>query len=220
MGDRLLGQKRYAPYKDPLVIFCIIIAFLLVCIGLFTTRYVGIYVNGSSMSPTLTGAPESSSGEAMPGGDYLYADTYALPDRGDIVVVLPENTSRYIIKRVIALGGDEIYMSRGVVYLKTAGTEQFFALEEDYVLDEQNDPDLPYNSYRSEDDPLVVPEGHMFVLGDNRGYRDGNEIIFSNDSRRYGTFSYDSLVGVIADWSLAMKGFFSPIYNFLRFGIY
>lgn len=220
MGDRLLGQKRYAPYKDPLVIFCIIVAALLLFIGLFSMRYVGIYVNGSSMTPTLTGAPESSSGDTLPGGDYLYADTYALPDRGDIVVVLPENTSHYIIKRVIALGGDEIYMSRGVVYLKAAGTEEFVALKEDYVLSEQNDPDLPYNSYRSEDDPLVVPKGHMFVLGDNRGYRSGNEIIFSNDSRRYGTFSYDSLVGVIADWSLAMKGFFSPIYNFLRFGVY
>lgn len=213
MGDRLLGKKRYAFYKDPFVIVLIILIFLLLCRGLFSARYIGIYVVGNSMSPTLTGAPESY----LSGGDYLYADTYVPPERGDIVVV-ESPSGGYIIKRVIALGGDSLYMEDGIVYIMYEGENSFIALEESYVLPENNDPDLSYNSYRSEDNPLVVPENSMFLLGDNRGsVHDGQEIV-SNDSRHYGTFGYDTLIGVITDWSLSCKSFFTGFYSFFAFG--
>ena len=129
MGDRLLGKKRYAFYKDPFVIVLIILIFLLLCRGLFSARYIGIYVVGNSMSPTLTGAPE----RYLSGGDYLYADKYALPERGDIVVV-ESPSGGYIIKRVIALGGDSLYMEDGIVYIMYEGENSFIALEESYVL--------------------------------------------------------------------------------------
>lgn len=213
MGDRLLGKKRYAFYKDPFVIVLIILIFLLLCRGLFSARYIGIYVVRNSMSPTLTGAPE----RYLPGGDYLYADKYALPERGDIVVV-ESPSGGYIIKRVIALGGDSLYMEDGIVYIMYEGENSFIALEESYVLPENNDPNLSYNSYRSEDNPLVVPENSMFLLGDNRGsVHDGQEIV-SKDSRHYGTFGYDTLIGVITDWSLSCKSFFTGFYSFFAFG--
>ena len=206
--DRLLGRKRHTPYKDSLTIFLIIAALILLCSVLFAVRFVGIYVKGSSMSPTLTGAED----ENGPGGDYLYADTYAMPDYGDIVVVKKSNTTT-LIKRVIAMGGDAVYIDHGTVFISYGNSGDFVALEEDYVLEENNDPDLPHNTYRSAEDPLIVGENQLFVLGDNRG----NRYATSLDSRTYGTFSYDELIGVVPDWSVNMKGFFTAIYTFFAF---
>ena len=52
----------------------------------------------------------------------------------------------------------------------------------------------------------------MFVLGHNRNV--------SHDSRaeEYGCFSYSQLVGVITDWSLNCKEFFTGLYTFFAFG--
>lgn len=203
MENRLLGKKRYAFYRDPLVIVLTIIIVLLLCRIIFLSRYMGIYVVGSSMSPTLTGATAANS----PGGDYLYADTHAVPEHGDIVVVeAPENGA--IIKRVIALGGDTVYLCRGVVYIMYAGTDDFVALDESYVDEANNSPDYPYNTT----DKVTVPEGYMYLLGDNRTN--------SHDSRYsdYGCFSESSLVGVITEWSLKSKNFLSGVYSFFTFG--
>ena len=210
MRDRLLCKRPYAAYRDPLVIILIILAFLLLIRVLFAYRYIGIYVVNSSMSPTLTGAESAD----VAGGDFLYADTQVLPDRGDIVVLSkPDSPDEYIIKRVIALGGDTVYMDGGVVYIKYGGEDEFVALEEDYVLSSNCDPYLPQNSLPSEYDAVTVPQNCMFVLGDNRNV--------SHDSRYddYGCFGYSQLVGVITDWSYACKPFFTALYTFFTFGV-
>lgn len=193
-----------------MVIILIILAFLLLIRVLFAYRYIGIYVVNSSMSPTLTGAESAD----VAGGDFLYADTQVLPGRGDIVVLSkPDSPDEYIIKRVIALGGDTVYMDGGVVYIKYGGEDEFVALEEDYVLSSNCDPYLPQNSLPSEYDAVTVPQNCMFVLGDNRNV--------SHDSRYddYGCFNYSQLVGVITDWSYACKPFFTALYTFFTFGV-
>ena len=202
-NEMLAGNKKPL-YKDPLLIIIIVLLFLLLCRVLFVAQYCGIYVVGSSMSPTLTGA--SSADEA--GGDYLYADRYAEPDYGDIVVVEKSNGDR-IIKRVIALGGDSVYIERGVVYIMYAGTDEYVALEESYVAEGNNDPEDPINNA----EVTYVPEGYMYLLGDNRNK--------SNDSRNpeYGCFSESALVGVITDWSLKYKEIFTAVYTFFAFGV-
>ena len=210
MRDRLLCKRPYAAYRDPLVIILIILAFLLLIRVLFAYRYIGIYVVNSSMSPTLTGAESAD----VAGGDFLYADTQVLPDRGDIVVLSkPYSPDEYIIKRVIALGGDTVYIDGGVVYIKYGGEDEFVALEEDYVLSSNCDPYLPQNSLPSEYNAVTVPQNCMFVLGDNRNV--------SHDSRYddYGCFNYSQLVGVITDWSYACKPFFTALYTFFTFGV-
>lgn len=212
MEDRLLGKKPYALYRDPLVIIFVILLFLLLCRILFAVRFMGIYVVGDSMSPGLTGAAS----RGVPGGDFLFVNKFDTPDYGDIVVLekpyaSPDSEDRYVIKRVIALGGDKVYMEDGVVYVMYEGEEQYTALEEDYVLEENCDPLLPYNTYRSADDPMVVGEDEIFVLGDNRNV--------SRDSRysEYGCFSYSQLAGVVTDWSLSLKGFITDIYTLFAF---
>ncbi len=210
MRDRLLCNKPYRVYKDPLAIILIILVFLLICRIVFYFCYSGIYVVGESMMPTLIGAETKK----LPGGDYLYADKNARPEYGDIVVLEKPGGEKneYIIKRVIALGGDTVYLDNGVVYVMYAGTEEFVALDEEYVLEENCDPWNPDNSKPSKDEPVTVPQNSMFVLGDNRNV--------SRDSRieEYGCFSYSQLLGVITDWSLKYKSFFTDIYTFFAFG--
>ena len=193
-----------------MVIILIILAFLLLIRVLFAYRYIGIYVENSSMSPTLTGAESAD----VAGGDFLYADKNALPEHGDIVVLRkPDTEDDNIIKRVIALGGDTVYIDGGVVYIKYGGEDEFVALEEDYVLSSNCDPYLPQNSLPSEYNAVTVPQNCMFVLGDNRNV--------SHDSRYddYGCFNYSQLVGVITDWSYACKPFFTALYTFFTFGV-
>ena len=97
------------------------------------------------------------------------------------------------------------------MYVMYEGEEQYTVLEEDYVLEENCDPLLPYNTYRSADDPMVVGEDEIFVLGDNR-----ND---SRDSRysEYGCFSYSQRAGVGTDWSLSLQGFITDIYTLFAF---
>ena len=203
MRERLLGNQRPPLHKDPFAIFLAVIIFLFAAVALYSFRYVAIHVDGKSMLNTLED------------GDYLIADRWASADYGDIVVVLKPNAKEYIIKRVIALGGDAVYMEQGTVYISYGNSGAFTALKEDYVLEENNDPFLPQNTYRSKSDPLIVPKGSMFLLGDNRG----NRHAYSLDSRTYGPFTYDEMVGVVPRWSISAKNFFTGLYTFVKFGV-
>ncbi len=108
-----------------------------------------VKVVGDSMLPTLQD------------GNWLIISAFDLsPDYGDIIVSTQPNktqTGEPVIKRVIATAGQtvDIDFDRGVVYVDGE------ALDEPYIKDP---------TYRSFDVsfPLTVPEGFLFVMGDNR----------------------------------------------------
>lgn len=118
-----------------------------------------VKVVGDSMLPTLED------------GNWLIISAFDLsPDYGDIIVSTQPNktqTGEPVIKRVIATGGQtvDIDFDRGIVYVDGN------ALEEPYIKE---------NTYRRFDVtfPLTVPDGYLFVMGDNR-----NDSLDSRTSR-------------------------------------
>ena len=107
-------------------------------------------VEGSSMYPTLKHHERLIVDKLS----YFFTN----PKRGEIVIFrFPKDESRDFIKRVIAVGGDTIEMKDGQVFVNGQ------ALKEDYIY--KNDPKgHNLSSYRK----TIVPEGTIFVLGDNR----------------------------------------------------
>lgn len=85
------------------------------------------------------------------------AYTFSEPQRGDIVVFpYPDDESKLFVKRIIGLPGEVVEIVDGKVYIDGE------PLEEDYVSSEITDG-------TANSGPYVVPENHVFMMGDNRG---------------------------------------------------
>ena len=81
---------------------------------------------------------------------------FSTPNRFDIIVFRgPDDTSILYVKRIVGLPGDEVNIRDGRVYINDS-TE---ALRYDFVQ----------GAIFGNFGPYIVPEGHYFVLGDNRG---------------------------------------------------
>jgi signal peptidase I len=121
-------------------------------------------VSGLSMAPHIVS------------GEYVLINTFAYrlaqPKRGDIVAFRHDGDARAVfIKRVVAVPGDSVRIAHGSVYVNGA------QLPEPYVR---------YSDQRSFPE-TVVPDGAVYVLGDNRAN--------SEDSRFFGPVPDDQLVG-------------------------
>ena len=81
----------------------------------------------------------------------------------------------FFVKRIIGIPGDGIKIENGRVYLKAPQDEDFVEIEEVY-LNEENAFKTYFNQ-KTNNNTFTVPEGHYFVLGDNRNH--------SNDSRSW-----------------------------------
>jgi signal peptidase I len=98
------------------------------------------------------------------------------PHRGDVIVFEPPVTSsKPYIKRIVGLPGETIEIRDGSVYIDGE------RLGEPYVQEGTTD------CGQRNCGPLVVPEGHVYVLGDNRRN--------SSDSRVFGPVAIDSILG-------------------------
>lgn len=135
---------------------------LFVAINFVSAR---IRVDGSSMEPTFHD------------GDYVIVNRLAYRtgdiERGDVVVFpYPLDEEVDYIKRVIGIPGDRVAIYGGVVYVNGE------RINEPYLFE------VPYGDLAEQ----LVPEGYVFVMGDNRNN--------SEDSRRWGLLDIEKIIGM------------------------
>lgn len=138
------------------------------------------YISGPSMETTLSGNDRVLVNKL----EYRFGKI----DRGDIVVFDRVTTNNGVvehddlIKRVVALGGESIEIKKCVVYIDDA------PLAEPYLDDESMANQNLAERCRVVDMPkMEVPDGSLFVLGDNRAE--------SFDSRSFGVISESLILG-------------------------
>lgn len=125
-----------------------------------------------------------------------------VPKRGQIIVFANGAASgpltceapvgqvdQYIIKRVIAFPGERVTVKNGVLKVYNEEHPDGFLPDADTRVDATNGP----KEYSSGDVDMIVPEGEIFVAGDNR------EGSHSFDSRSgLGTIPYCRIIGPAA----------------------
>ncbi|MBP9757282.1 MAG: signal peptidase I [Candidatus Pacebacteria bacterium] len=129
-------------------------------------------VSGASMVPTFYDY------------HYLIIDRvsygFGEPQRGDVIVLdLPQDTSRALIKRVIGLPGETVSLQGPKVIITNAAHPQGFELDETYLL--------PENIGGPTDMSVTLGPDQFYVLGDNRKV--------SADSRSWGVLPRQDIVG-------------------------
>ncbi|WP_026689921.1 signal peptidase I [Alteribacter aurantiacus] len=135
-----------------------------------------IVVDGESMMPTL----EHNDRMIVNKIGYSISE----PDRFDIVVFHATQTKDYI-KRVIALPGDHVAYENDVLYINGEPVDEPYL--DEYKENAYSQPFTGDFTLEGLTGESTVPEGHVFVLGDNRQH--------SKDSRHIGTIPYDEVVG-------------------------
>lgn len=105
----------------------------------------------------------------------------SVPERGDIIVFkFPKDETRDFIKRVIGLPGDLLEVRRQKVYINNKLYEDPHARHTESPADS---PLVPRDDFG----PILVPDGHVFVMGDNREN--------SQDSRYWGYLDINKIRG-------------------------
>lgn len=123
------------------------------------------FVSQVSMRPTL----DDGNALVIDKLSYQFRD----PRIGEIVTARLPDTGESVVKRVVAVGGDSIGFYDGTMLLNDEPVDDSYALRKDmqgYFWG-----------------PITVPEGYVFLLGDN--YQE------STDSRTYGPLPVDSVDG-------------------------
>lgn len=142
--------------------------------------------------------PSASMETTIMTGDRLFAEKVSYhfedPKAGDIVVFSdPQVPSRVLVKRVIATEDQVVSMSDGVLYIDGVAQSEPYVTGETYPLSQTaGNVSISY--------PYIVPEGEVWVMGDNREN--------SSDSRYFGSIDENTIFGkaVFTYWPLNRIG--------------
>lgn len=186
---RTRGEKKDATRSFWRELPILIVVALVVAVVIKTFLVQAFFIPSASMRDTLLE------------GDRVMVNKLAFrfgdPARGDVIVfdspLVPHKTGESflgavvrnigealglstpetaLIKRVIAVGGETLEIHDGTVFIDDV------ALVEPYVREGSRMEDFG---------PVTIPDGHVFVMGDNRNQ--------SEDSRRFGTVPIDDIIG-------------------------
>lgn len=183
-------QKKADSLFDFLELFVFTLAAVFIITSFFF-RY--SIVDGGSMENTLR------DDERLILSSFLYT-----PERGDVIVVQDKSTELKdpIVKRVIAVGGDTIRVTRTAIYVNGEKLTEDYVYTDDYY--DRNNPEAEYTYSVNPGDALLpdvsnidpgnyyevtIPEGKIFVMGDHRNN--------SKDSREIGLLHEDAVIGKV-----------------------
>lgn len=136
-----------------------------------TLRFRAYRMATGSMEPTLSVGDHIIT-------DFRYFEKNELQS-GDLVVLqYPRDPTKLFVKRVIALEGETIEIKDKQVYVNDEAIPEGYKVHKSISIGE---------AWRDNIEPVVVPAGHCFVLGDNRDN--------SMDSRAWGSVPMSSIKG-------------------------
>ncbi|HEX5366026.1 MAG TPA: signal peptidase I [Acidimicrobiales bacterium] len=169
--DEAEGSHRPRPYRTVLEWVAVVASGVLIALVAQAVLVQAFWIPSPSMAPTLER------------GDRVLVNKLAYRShevhRGDVIVFeRPPGASpgdddiKDLIKRVVAVEGDTVESYQGAVYVNGE------RIDEPYLVDGTPTDDLPRRE---------IPEGHVFVMGDNRTN--------SEDSRVFGPVDEDTIVG-------------------------
>ena len=183
-GPHVAKARRRSHGRRQAIEWAILVAgALIIAILIKTFLFQAFYIPSASMDPTLK----------VDDRVLVNKLSYHLHSvhRGDIVVFKapPEERTEKIkdlVKRVIGLPGDTIESRDGQVYINDR------RLKEPYLPKGTRTEDLPRT---------VIPAGHYFMMGDNRGA--------SSDSRVFGPIARSTIIGraFVKMWPFSRFGF-------------
>ncbi len=185
-SSKILNNRKHTSLKF-IFISLITISLLIV----YQLKYVSTYF----VPVTCSGKPNLFE------GDYLMVDRFWVksnsPSRGEVIGFKTSKINFDLIKRCVALGGDTLEIKDGIVLINNEPEGKLIYLKKTYDPVEQKELEYykiikdggfehlvcyqPNGYFRKEHfGPIVIPENHYFLLGDNRDN--------SMDSRYYGAF--------------------------------
>ena len=161
-------QKQNKLFGLVIGIFVILMV-LFVGIRTFFIDWYNVY--GNSMMPTYKN------------GQVVFAHKIGQAERFDVVIIKADDLvgEELIIKRVVAFEGEEVWTQNGVLHILSDGEELTFENENYGGGDIAKIP--------TEIKRQVVPQGCVYVLGDNR--------LTSADSRAFGAVSVDLIEAIV-----------------------
>ena len=179
--------QKHPMLKDTFSLVGFIVAIVLGTLFLNTYIYRSYNVVGASMENTLHNDDRVIVNRAAVSWAHLFGQEY-IPERGQIIVFanedealvkkykeqgvehpitcnVPDNINdQYIIKRVVAFPGERVTVKNGIMKIYNEEYPDGFVYDDNWRVSENDGP----KAYTSGEVDTTVPEGEIFVSGDNR----------------------------------------------------
>jgi|GEM_PF-146832 len=171
-----------------------VLSFIVFIVSIFAAAFLinqyifqSYYVEGTSMTPTLQNNDRLIISKVERTIANVQGKPY-IPERGQIVVldssiVGLNGQHEQLIKRVVGLPGDRVHIEAGTVTITNAAHPDGFDVTKSLGLTNL------HATYTDEPIDLAIPEGHVYVMGDNR------EQGGSYDSRAFGPIEGNQIQG-------------------------